>query len=143
MGVHNGSFGNTEKRRTFTAEYGLTGTGLTLLVCPVSYSSELRAARIAVSGVSGSPTFDLRIQRFIPGAGLTVFSPGTTTLAATAFGTSGIQSFLLQDTGGSLILLAANDVISITTGGANSAVASATIGVVLQAIQDIKTQFGI
>jgi hypothetical protein len=143
MAICNRGLDPSEQRHAVLESFGAVPTAATIMICAIPYNSELKAVKVAVSGLSGSPTYDLRIQRFIPGAGATVLNPGSTTLTGTAFGTSGIQSFLLQGAGGSLVQLLANDVLTITSATANTAVTNMAVGVVIQALQDIKTLFGV
>lgn len=143
MAIINRTLDPSEQRRIIEQSYGAVATGATLHVAVVPYPAELQAAVMAVAGLSGSPTYDLRILRFIVGTGVTTFSPGTTTLTGAAVGTSGLQSFLLAANGSTLVALLANDVITVTSGAANTAVTNASFGVVLKALQDYKTSFGV
>lgn len=143
MAICNRGLDASEQKRTFSNSFPLTGTGVTLPILMVPFNSELQAARLSAVGLSGAPTFDLRIQRFIAGAGVTILNPGTTTLTATAVGTSGIQTVLLAASGSSLVQLLAGDLLTLTTGAANTACAALSVAVVIQALQDIKTQFGV
>jgi len=143
MGIVNRSLDTSEQNHVLESTYGLVATGATLYAAVVPFNSTLDAARIAVSGLSGSPTYDLRIQRFIVGTGATVINPGSTTLTGVAFGTSGLQSFLLASAGSTLVNLLAGDIITVTSGAANTAATNVGVAVVLQAIQDIRSSFGV
>jgi hypothetical protein len=50
---------------------------------------------------------------------------------------------VLAAAGSSLLSLLQNDIITLVSGGANSAVAQLTGAVVVTPLQDIKTQFGL
>ena len=142
MAINNRTLDASLQRQTFQAAYGVVGTGVTLSACVVPYASTLDAVRVTANGLSGSPTIDLRVWRFIVGTGVTTIAGGATTLTAQALGTSGIQSMVLASSGNSLLNLLANDVITLTTGGANTA-ASYTVSVVIKNTQDIRTSFGV
>ncbi len=143
MGVTNRSLDVSEKNRILEANYGLTATTLVLNVAMVPYPCTLVAARVAAKGISNTPSVVLKVDRFIVGVGATTISGGATSLALQAVGTSGIQSVVLAAAGSSFLSLQQGDVITATTAGANSAVDDLSIGVVLQAIQDIKSSFGV
>lgn len=89
-------------------------------------------------GISGSPTSQLALERFVVGAGLTVIAIGGA-LTHTAIGTSGAQGFSLPAAGSSLLDLAAGDCLTLQTGGANTAAKVLHVSAVLQSLQDIKS----
>jgi hypothetical protein len=100
--------------------------------------------QLGVFGVSGAPSVQLNVDRFIAGVGFTtiILATGTSNTPA-AFGTSGVSSAVLATAGSTLRNLLANDVLVLTTGGTNAA-ANAIVGaVVIRPIQDIKVQFGV
>jgi hypothetical protein len=153
MAIQNRDLDPTVARYTFQstlnscvngASTGLTApglaTGLTFPLCTISTQSQLIAAEEAVWGLSGAPQHSLWLYRFVPGAGFTTMVLGTT-LAPTAFGTSGALGFSLI--GGSSWLLLPGDQIFLKTDVANTAVAQATITLVTKALQDIKADFGV
>lgn len=140
MGVANRTLDPSEQKKTFDFEVGALGVGVTICVIAVPYTCSVASAALAVTGVSGSPTLDMKLYRFVVGAGLTSWSIGATTaITPTVYGTSGMVSVAI---GASVPVLQANDMIGFALAGANSNVLSITGGVVLQALQDIKTQFG-
>jgi hypothetical protein len=143
MAIVNRTLDASEQRRVLPFTYQATATGLTLQAVVVPFASNLQAVRVAAVGISGSPTLDLRVWRFIPGTGVTSIAGGATTLAVQAVGTSGVQAMVLAASGSTLLNLLPNDVITLTTGGANSAAAQLAGAVVIQAVQDIRTTFGI
>lgn len=142
MAINNRTLDPSLQRQVFQSSYGVVATGVTLSALVVPYASTLDAVRVTANGLSGSPTIDLRVWRFIVGTGVTTIAGGATTLTAQALGTSGIQSMVLASSGSSLLNLLANDVITLTTGGANTA-ASYTVSVVIKNTQDIRTSFGV
>ncbi len=133
----------TEQKRTFVASFSAVATGITLPVLNVPFNSTLSGIRVTGAGFSGTPTYDFKVQRFIAGTGLTVISGGSTTLTGAAYGTSGMNSVVLAAAGSSLLTLLANDVITCTSGAAASAVTALNVSVVIQAVADIKTTFGL
>lgn len=142
MAINNRTLDPSLQRQVFQCNLGLVGTGVTVSACVIPYASTLDAVRVVANGLSGSPTIDLRVWRFIVGTGVTSIAGGATTLTAVALGTSGIQSMVLASSGSSLLNLLANDVITLTTGGANTA-ASYAVAVVVKNTQDIRTSFGV
>lgn len=142
MGLTNRDKDSSEQKQTFTASFGAVATGSTLSLAVVPWPAELKAVRAAAHGLSGSPTVDLRILRFVSGAGMTAIAGGMTTLTLQAVGTSGVQSGALASAGSSLLQLQAGDVITATHGAANTNVLGVSYALVLQALQDIKSHFG-
>lgn len=143
MGVTNRSLDVSEKNRIVQVNYGLTATAKVLNVAMIPYPCTLQAAVLAAKGLSGSPTYQLKVDRFIVGSGSTTIVGGATTLTAQAVGTSGIQSFVLAAAGSSFLSLQQGDVVTVTSAVANTAVDDLSIGLVIQAVQDIKSSFGV
>lgn len=141
MAIVNRDLDASEQRKTLQCEFGLTGTGLTLLCVQVPVASELQAIRVAGIGLSGSPTVAFTIGRFIAGTGFTSITGGATTVTITAFGTSGLQTMAVAASGSSLVALQAGDILQMTTGGANTAASSYSFAFVIKELVDIKNQF--
>ena len=122
------------------------GTGQTWVIGLVPAPCSVDAIQLAAQGISGSPTGIVQVQRFIPGAGYTVFPIGST-FALSSFGTSGVYSATigvsLPQIGATLTTLFANDVLMYLSGGANSACASIAGGVCLRPIQDLVKWYNI
>lgn len=160
MAIVNRTLDPSEQRKNFSwsgFQSGISGplaTGVTSVICIVPWPSTLVEGQMVAIGLSGAPSYELAVNRFIAGAGITtwVVAKGTSNLAA-AYGTSGAGSFgtslfgssgiVLVASGSTLLNLQANDVISLTTGGSNAAANAASINLVLQPIQDIKVNFGL
>lgn len=119
-------------------------TGLTLIVGNVPYPCSVQDIRFEALGTSGSPTANFEVHRFIVGTGATQIT-GLMQAAITlqALGTSGPQRASLAVAGSTLLLLQANDVLVWKSGGANSAALSASATIVVKALQDIKSYFGL
>lgn len=132
----------SEQKDEWQAITPLVGTGASVLICAMPYPAILKGVFVGALGVSGSPTWQINTVRFA--GGLTTIASGISTLAVQAFGTSGMQGVSgLAAQSSTLALLQAGDMISIVSGGANSAVSSAAVTVVVQKTQDIVSQFGI
>lgn len=148
MAVLNRTLDPTEQRKVF--EINLTSafltTGLTSVIGIVPYAGTLDTAQIATTGTSGTPTYQINIDRFIAGTGFTTIIVATgSSNTPPAFGTSGvgISAMILAPVGSTLLNVLPNDMLMLTTGGANSAAKAACVAVVLLPIQDSKTHFGI
>ncbi len=143
MAITNRALDPSEQRKNVDYTFGALATGVTGMVGVVAWPSVLERGQMVSVGVSGSPTAQLVVQRFIPGSGFTTWAVSSAN-AAVAFGTSGVpvSGLSLLAAGSTLLNLQANDVLSIATGGANSAVTGLFVGLVLRPIQDIKTNFG-
>lgn len=146
MGIINRDKSNTERRETFEVNLLATATGVTGTVVSVPYPSSLDLIQVSAFGVSGAPTLQFFVNRFIPGTGATSFILGTTT-AVVDYGTSGVISLTmgvsLPQIGSTLTQLQTNDVLVFQTGAANTAVKGMVIAAVLRPLVDIKRHFGI
>lgn len=140
MAIVNRDLDPSQQRDIYNCPLVNTITGQTYNLCLVPYPGQIVAAQQAVNGLSGAPNHSLWIQRFIPGTGLTSINIGNS-LVATTFGTSGSQGFSLP--GAVTYPLQTNDVIMLSTAAANTAATSSTITLVIKALQDIKTVFGV
>lgn len=129
----------------FGAKDGTTlavfASGETLLVYNVPLPSALKAVNVAAFGVSGTLTAELKVNRFIAGAGVTLITGLAATLTAQAFGTSGALNASLVASGSTLLNLLAGDQIVLIAGGGGAA-ARGTVSVVVQALQDIVAHYG-
>lgn len=132
---------NSQQRDFYTARVAPTATGATYALLVVPYPAQLIAAAQTATGLSGAPNHSLFLQRFVVGAGVTSNAIGMS-LVASAFATSGPQGFTVLGAGGSL-LLQANDVILLATAAANTNAADVSVTLVLRALQDIKSAFGV
>lgn len=133
-----------EQRDLLSYSTGAVATGVTLNLFIAPYSAEVSIVEVAAVGLSGTPTGQLSISRFIVGSGVTNLGTGGFSLVTiTAFGTSGALLVPQNASGSSLIQLARGDVLTYVSGGANSSVANLTVTLALKCLQDIKTHFGI
>ncbi len=141
MGIDNRTLDVSQQQSESQASYQAVATGATLLVAAIPYPAVLKQIKVAAQGLSGAPVYDLRVWRFIVGTGVTTIAGGATSLTGQAMGTSGVQSMVLAAAGSSFLNLQANDVLTITSSGSNTAVTGLDIAVVIQATQDIVSWF--
>lgn len=139
MGVNNREMGPGLKRVDFSCNVEPASTGATFNLLVVPWPSYLFAASQASNGLSGSPFHSLWIQRFVAGAGVTSIQIGNS-LGIVTFGTSGCQGYSVPN--GYTTPLLANDVIIMNTTGANTAVASCTVTLVLENLEDLRSHLG-
>jgi hypothetical protein len=141
----------SEQKEVLQAHLGAVVTGASIMSVMIPYPAILDAIDVAAQGVSGLPTWQFNILRFA--GGLTAIAVGVSTLAVQTLGTSGVQQVAgfsavgvlpaLAPQSSTLAVLQAGDVISIVSGGANSAVGESVVAVVIKKTQDVLSQFGI
>ena len=76
MGIVNRSLDSSEQQRDFSILIPGTATGTNYMVMRAPHAMELQNVEAAVLGLSGAPTAQLKVQRFVAGAGLTTFAIG-------------------------------------------------------------------
>ena len=143
MSIVNREMHQSAQRWTMEMNIGgpaaVAATGQTFLVGLVPMPCSLDMIQLSALGISGSPTGQFQIQRFIVGTGITLINIGST-FAIGAYSTSGVISLSvgvsLPSMGSTLTTLQANDQIIFSLGGTNSACYSVAGGVVLRPIQD-------
>lgn len=142
MAIVNRSLDISEQYKVLSANYGVVPTGATLSIAQIACPGVLKAVQLASFGASGSPVGLFTLQRFIAGAGLTVFEMGST-FAFRVFGTSGVltSGVSLPAVGSTLLNVQANDVLCLTLTGANSALMTVSVNAVLQPTQDIRSYY--
>lgn len=150
MAVVNRTLDATEKRKVGVLQWSngvtLVGTGVTRVIGIVPWPCTLDAGQIAAFGLSGAPSYELAVNRFIPGSGATAFTIAVgTSNVPPAFGTSGvgISAMILPASGSTLLNLLPNDVLYFVSGVANTAATYLAISLVLNPTQDIKYHFGL
>lgn len=164
MAITNRDLDLTERRHNIVANF-LSGTvtSATYAICVVPFPAMLVSAGEVNMGLSGSPNHSIAVWRFNVGAGLTNYVVGQSISVAGAFGLSGGQTYVCQGctyiggytnaagvTGavgftiiGATYALQTGDVLVLQTAGANTATAYTSVTCVLQALQDIRSEFGI
>lgn len=143
MAINNRSLDASLQQEVIQLDFGLVATGTALPIGVVPYPSALKAIRVAAFGLSGAPTYAFSVERFIAGAGATTITGGATTLTSQAYGTSGIQSMVLAAEGSTVLNLMAGDVLTITSGGANTAALRLSVAAVIQNTQELRSNFGL
>jgi len=113
-------------------------TGVTYPLCTIPFPATLVAVEEAVWGLSGTPTHSLWIYRFA--GGFTSIQIGAS-LNPTAFGTSGALACSLY--AAATYPLQTGDQLALYALGTNAACAQAQVTVVVKALQDIKSHFGV
>ncbi len=143
MAIVNRDLDYTEQRHVVSVALANTSTGVTYPVMVVPFPSKIVACYEGALGLSGSPVHSLWLQRFVVGAGLTSIVLGST-IPVAAIGTSGtaLQGFTVLASGVTYPLQA-GDTIALYTQGANAGTVETTVTVVIQALQDIRTAFGV
>ncbi len=134
MPIINQNLDGSEKKRFESIALGALATGVTQLLVTVPYNSLLQGLNVSAFGLSGAPVHSLSVFRFVPGVGLTSVLLGAT-LTIQTIGTSGPIGYSLARPGISLL---AGDNLCVTTGVANTAIATSIMTVVLSALDDIK-----
>lgn len=147
MAILNRTLDTTEQRLVFEAVLPAAQltSGVTSVVAVVPFPCVIDYAQAVANGLSGAPTWQLNVDRFIAGTGFTTIIIATgSSNTPPAFGTSGvgISGMVLVASGSTLRNLLANDQIMLTTGAANTAAKSGAVCVALRPIQDVIVQFG-
>jgi hypothetical protein len=137
MGLINRDKDVSEQKEVINVSWPALATGLTIVVWQAPYPCTVVDCRIGAVGLSGSPTIAFQTNRFIAGTGITVLTGIAGTYTELALGTSGPFQASLQAAGSSLLALQQGDVITIQTGGANAAIASVALQLVVKKTQDI------
>lgn len=150
MAIINRDKARAEKRDIFDYNFTNPATSSTFLLAQVPYLGLAVGGYFAAIGLSGSPVYSLAISRFIAGAtnaGVTTIGLGVT-ISPTVFGTSGGVNFTFGTSGGISTILGqgvtalVGDQIILNSAGSNASSAQASISIVIECLQDIKSQYG-
>lgn len=133
MGIQNRSLEDEQKKELHCSLIRETTTAESDIIFHAPHPMTVDSAKLSAVGLSGSPTAQLQIQRFVTGAGQTTIALGPA-VSLVAVGTSGPQSFSFSSTA-----LQAGDQIVATHAGANAAAAQLAIALVVEATEDIKS----
>jgi hypothetical protein len=131
MGIINRDLDPSQKKVVLDKNFGAIATGVTNLLGIVPFNAFLQGVNLAPFGVSGSPVYSLSVFRGVVG-GLTSVSLGVS-LAASTLGASGPIGATISGIGATLLR---GDVLCLTSGGANSAVATANVSVTISGSND-------
>lgn len=124
-----------KKRETNIAYNAVLATGVTSLVKQIEYNSMLTGVNMSAFGLSGSPIYSLSVFRFNSTGGLTNVGLGLT-LTPLAYGTSGSVGFSMTPPGATLL---AGDLLTLTTGVANTAIATGILTIVEMPVFDYRS----
>lgn len=142
MAIVNRDHDNSERRVVIPFQLAaVTTTGGTYLIAPVPFACEVKAIRLAVSGISTNPVFEVEGYKF--SGGITINSAISTATSILAFGTSGSISLPLGTAGSTQVQLDANSQLVLTCTNSASAAALVTGTIVVEKLQDIVTYFGV
>jgi hypothetical protein len=133
MAIVNRNKDVSEQLEVVRATAETTVTGKASLVGRMPYAATIVRGSLSAVGLSGSPTAQFAIRRFVTGAGETLIPLGAA-LALVATSTSGPQSYTFSATA-----LIAGDMIAVSHAGTNAGVEQLGVAVVVQAIQSIKS----
>lgn len=137
MGIINRDHEISEKRDVVVFSQRTLVTGASYIITQVPYKCDVQGAYIAAIGLSGSPILSFNAIRFNATGGQTVINLGVSGAVLNAYGTSGILGFSgMQSLGSSLLSLLPGDLLAMTLTGANSAVDSAIVDIVLAKSED-------
>lgn len=142
MGLINRDKSMSEQHEVIHEALPVLGTGITQDIFIAPSALQIKQINCSVQGISGSPTWQFKMDRFIVGTGLTTIATFATILTMAAVGTSGVQQAVLATAGSTLLTMQANDVLTVVTAGSNAATSPGVVSVVVQQLQDIKTFFG-
>ncbi len=141
MGLNNRDKDASEKNYVIQTTLGAIATGVSVLVGSVPSAGQLLGFQVGGVGVSTTPVYQMAIRRAISGGGVTTFTVGNSvTLLGTYGVSSGMQGVSFVSTSFSV---QSGDHLILNSSGANAAVTDLSVGVVIQATQDIKQNYGI
>lgn len=133
----------SEQRNVFTGTAVNTVVGGTYPIWTAPYPCTLDAASQIAFGLSGAPNHSLWLYRFVVGAGLTQVAVLGQSMASAAYGTSGAQTFTIVSGSGTSYPLQAGDALFLISAAANTGAQLVQVELVVKALQDIKTSFGV
>jgi hypothetical protein len=130
----------SEQKVSIHTTLNVVNTGLSIPLFAAPYPLTVMGVKVSALGVSGTPTGVLQVVRN-SAAGSTAIAGGWTTLTLQAAGTSGPQTMVQAAAGSSFLSLGQGDVLQYVSAGSASA-AFVAVDVVVQCLQDIKSDFG-
>lgn len=124
---------------------GPINTGQTLALHVMAFPGVLQSMRGAFFGVSGAPLLSLGVQRHGGvGVGGTLVAASISGMVVKEWSSLGVQGYSgLAATGSTLLLLQAGDVLLGTLSGANTAVDSLALQIVVKKTQDVVSHNGV
>lgn len=116
----------------------LVQTGATLLFQVMPYPATIQSGLVTATGVSAAMQLSLKVQRFVPGAGLTLITVGISNIVLQNMGTSGVLGFSGFPANGSTLLnLLTGDILFLQTSVAASAATALMVELAVKKTQDI------
>lgn len=149
MAIVNRDLGVSQQRTDYhvqltTAVAASAGVGYVVMNVP--YPCQINAINYAANGISGTPSISVDIKRFVVGAGVTTLVTALGgTQAVLAYGTSGAFGMSLPAVSSTLMQLQTGDAIVVNQlfSGGNVAIGGMDFAIVLQALQDFKSQYNL
>lgn len=150
MSVLNRDLGLGQQRDTWQVNTGAMAVNATYTLCVVPYPAALATGAVNFFGVSNTPSINIDVTRYNT-AGVTTITGTASALAqvgatlAVGFSTYAGYTVGLQGITVPVFntYLQAGDILTARISGANSNVTGSIVCLVLQALQDVKTSFGV
>lgn len=133
MGIVNRTMDESEQQRLFYQTLKVTVTGKSDAVVHMPQGGTIIRGKLSGVGLSGTPTAQMAIKRFVVGAGETLIPIGAA-LTIQAVSTSGPQAYTFSTT-----TLQSGDTVVATHGGTNAGLEQLHVALVIQATQDIRS----
>lgn len=133
MGIVNRTNDASEQQWVAGQNLTVTVTGKSDAVVHMPQAGTIIRGYVAGVGLSGTPTAQMAIRRFVVGAGQTLIPIGGA-LTVIACSTSGPLAYTFSTTA-----LTSGDTICVTHGGTNAGLEQLNVAIVIQSTQDIKT----
>lgn len=147
MAIQMRELGVAQKRAAFVNwDAANLATGTTAIIAAVPCASSLDGIQVMANGLSGTPVYQLWVQRFIVGTGFTTFAVGNS-FNPVEYGTSGVLSVSygvsLPQIGSTLTTLQQNDLLVLVSAGSNTAVKALSVNIALRPLTDVFNFFGL
>lgn len=140
MGIANRDKDASEKNYVIQTTLGAIATGVSVLIGSVQSAGQILGYQLGAVGASASPVYQMALRRWTT-AGVTTFTVGNAVTLLGTFGVSGgLQGISFVSTSFAVQM---GDHLVLNSSGANTAVTDLSVGVVIQATQDIKQNYGI
>ena len=141
MGIVNRTMDGSEQKEALVISQNNVVNTQDLVLKVIERPCTISDLKVAMLGVSGSPSIQLKVLRFVNGTGGSSFLVGST-FAVTTYATSGWLSFSLPASGSTLLNLQKGDIPIVVQGGGTGAASTVTtVELVVQNTQEIKTWY--
>lgn len=152
MAVQNRDLGTSLQREVYQENTGAVATGGTYTVGIVPFPSIIATGALNIFGISNTPIINIDVTRYLS-AGVTTITGAIGTsqaaLSATlAVGFSAYSGYTFSNVLGTTIsapqvYLQTGDILTLRLAGSNANITGGILTLVLQALQDTKTHFGV